>query len=231
VGIAAVLVIASGCTTPSFEAGPVSSASPTLLGASPTDPLAPVVRGVIDALVEHVRSTRDGLAELATNASLDEVRDAAATASRRLTADERFGTGAEPDERPLLPGPVSSREEVVDYNDLFTDALTAAREVGGDRLLGVLSDPIAGDLGAWQRDPDGVYETVEGTITDAEGQDLAGMATTVAALDGQALRALAWAELATKAGAAEAALTLARRAVAHLDIVLGSLESLADPGA
>jgi hypothetical protein len=57
------------------------------------------------------------------------------------------------------------------------------------------------------------------------------MATTVAALDGQALRALAWTELAAAADTAEAALTLAGRVVAHLDIVIGSLESLADPPA
>lgn len=230
---AAILVAgtAAACTTPALEEGPVSSISPTLLGASPTDPLAPAVRAMVDDLIEHVQATRDDLAELGNREPLDEMRAAAATAARRLSADDRFGSGAEPAGRPLLPGPVSTREEVVDYNDLLTDALTAAREVGGDRLLGVLSDPIAGDLGAWQRDPEGVYDAVESKIADADRQDIDEMPATIATLDGQALRALAWAELAARAGSPDEALTLVQRAIAHLDIVIDSLEPLADPEA
>ncbi|MDX1511324.1 MAG: hypothetical protein R3249_08255 [Nitriliruptorales bacterium] len=206
--------------------GPEPTTSPSLLGASPADPAAPAVVESVGELRQHVDQTIAALADVAAD-DLSQQRAVAARASRALTANDAFGIGAEPHGRPLLPGPATDREEVIDWNDLLTDALRAGREVGGDQLLAVLSDPIAGDLGAWQRDPAGVYEAVQQVIHQAT-PDLEETEDLVATLDGQALRALAWTELASDAGSVEEAAALIERAIAHLSIVADALRALAD---
>lgn len=167
-----------------------------------------------------------GLAELPSN-DVEALRAAAAEASRALTAHDAFGFEAPAHARPLLPGPAVARDEVIDWNDLFTDALRAGREVGGDGLLAVLSDPVAGDLGAWQRDPAGVYDEVTDVINQAT-DDLAATEGLVATLDGQALRALAWTELGGAARTAAQAVAFIERAIAHLVIIEDALKGLAE---
>ena len=220
------IVIGAACETPSLVEGPAPVASPSLLGASPLDPAAPAVVESVTELRLHVAETISALSA-ADDSDLDGQRRAAASASRALTANDAFGAGADAHARPLLPGPAVDREEVIDWNDLLTDALRAGREVGGDQLLAVLSDPIAGDLGAWQRDPAGVYEAVEDVVREASG-DLAQTEQLVATLDGQALRALAWTELASDASSSEEAAALIERAIAHLSIVADALQALAN---
>ena len=225
--LAAVALLGASCQIPSFEEGPQPTTSPSRLGASPVDPAAPAVVETVEELRRHVQGVIDALAAAIDSADVGEQRAAAAAGSRALTADEAFGVGAEPVPRPFLPGPAVAREEVIDWNDLFTDALRAGREVGGDRLLAVLSDPIAGDLGAWQRDPAGVYDAVAEVLDDAT-TDLEATEQLVAArLDGQALRALAWTELASTASSNVQATALLERAIAHLSIIREALDTVA----
>lgn len=124
---------------------------------------------------------------------------------------------------PLLPGPEASREETVAYGDLLTTLLGAARSAGsvGEPVQRLLADPLAGDLGAWQRAPGDQLAQVA-DAADAADLDAAGPA--VLALEGEALRALAWTLLGVRD--ADLAAGAAERALAHLAVVEAALDDL-----
>lgn len=125
---------------------------------------------------------------------------------------------------PLLPGPLASRAESIQYGDLLTRTLATARSAGDDgtAVLRFLADPLAGDLGAWQRAPDDQLAAIGNA--GAAG-DLAAAEQQILQLSGEAPRALGWVAhgLRTPADAEEAA----GRALAHLAIIDLALEQLA----
>lgn len=192
----------------------------------------------LSALVEDIRTTVAALRTTLETAAADGDTDALEAAATLLVADVEAATtvGAageasdvEPvdpdteDAAPLLPGPVVSREESVLYGDLLTRTLATARSAGGDGELvqRFLADPLAGDLGAWQRAPDDQLDAIARAGTTS-GLDDAGIA--ILELDGDAPRALAWVVhgLAHPADAADAA----GRALAHLAVIDLALEQL-----
>lgn len=123
----------------------------------------------------------------------------------------------------ILPGPLTSREESIQYGDLLTRTLAAARGAGsaGEPVLRFLADPLAGDLGAWQRAP---ADQLDAIARAGTAPDLAATETAVLDLDGEAPRALAWVVhgLTVPADAEDAA----GRALAHLAIIDLALDQL-----
>lgn len=124
---------------------------------------------------------------------------------------------------PILPGPLASRAESIQYGDLLTRTMAAARGAGphGEPVLRFLAEPLAGDLGAWQRSPADQLAEIARAGTTA---DLAATEAAVLELGGEAPRALAWVVhgLAEPADADDAA----GRALAHLAIIDLSLDQL-----
>lgn len=188
-----------------------------------------------DAAEEHlVAQVRDLRETVVTARSLLEGaaagEDGAAEAAvAALTADDRL-TEASTDVAPLFPGPLSSREETIDYGDALTRTLTAARESGGElgiRISQVLSDPIAGDLGIWQRDAEGLLDAVDEA---ARSSSVAEAETAVLELPGEGTRALAYALLAARAEVDADRRAYAERGIAHLDIVLRAVDDAMTDG-
>lgn len=230
------LTVLAGCTT---EPAPAPSPTPTV-----TDPADLAVDPDAEALEEIMVEFRATITALRTEleAAAAGDADALASAADLLAADVDGVTspggpadGAEPadgaslptidpsEPAPVLPGPLVSREESIPYGDLLTRTLAAARSAGSDGapVLRFLADPLAGDLGAWQRAPDDQLET----IADAgAAPDLAAAETAVLALAGEAPRALAWVVhgLTVPTNASDAA----DRALAHLAIIELSLDQL-----
>jgi hypothetical protein len=105
----------------------------------------------------------------------------------------------------------------------LTRTLAAARGAGsvGEPALRFLADPLAGDLGAWQRAPDDQLAAISRA---AAAPDLAATETAVLALDGEAPRALAWVVhgLTVPGDAPDAA----GRALAHLAVIDLALDQL-----
>lgn len=124
---------------------------------------------------------------------------------------------------PLLPGPRSSREESILYGDLLTRTLAAARSGGstGEPVLRFLADPLAGDLGSWQRAPD---DQLAAIARAGAGGDLATTEQAVLDLAGEAPRALAWVVHGLEAP--EDAAESAGRALAHLTVIDLALDQL-----
>lgn len=223
--LATLLAGTAACSddAPGRQATPIL-ATETETGSSP-DPLQDDLIAQVRDLRETVATARDLLAEAAAGDA-----EAAETAVGALTADERLATTSA-GVSPLFPGPLSSREETIDYGDALTRTLTAARAAGGplgERMSQVLSDPIAGDLGIWQRDAAGLLDAVDQA---ARSNSVAEAETAVLELPGEGTRALAYALLAARAESQELRTDYAERANAHLDIVLRAIDdALADAG-
>jgi hypothetical protein len=207
---------------------PSPTPGPTALGSEPPDPHAAALTGMVAELRATVAAARDALLEAGTGSG-GEAEDAAERAVALLAAEDELAEDAEaPDPRPLFPGPVTSREETVDYGDVFTGTLSAARAAGpaGAEVLDLLRDPVAGDVGAWQRDAEGMLEEIRATARSAG--DVAAAEEAVAELDGEGPRALAWALLAADAGDDGDRAAYAERGVAHLDVILSAIDALDD---
>ena len=194
---------------------------------NPTATATPDVRE--EALLTEVRSLRETVAtarRLLEEAAAGDTA-AAGDAVAALTADDRLAEGSV-DVAPLFPGPLSSRAETIDYGDAFSRTLTAARESGGQfgvRISQVLADPIAGDLGIWQRDAEGLLDAVDDA---ARPTSVAEAEQAVLELPGEGTRALAFALLAARAGDGADVRAYAERAIAHLDVVLRALDDALD---
>ncbi len=194
-----------------------------------------------EALVDHATALLATLVDansafevLARAASLDEARTESTRLLAVLSADPRFndpdgdGVPAEIGVRPLLPGPTTSREETVDYGDVFTGLLSAGRDAGpaGSPFVDVLRDPIVGDLGSWQRDPQGMLDGVVAAVAGVT--DVPSAETAIGELQGEAPRALAWAILANAADDLERVRAYGERGAVHLDLMLTAVRPLVD---
>lgn len=243
-----VVVLAAGCTG---EPAPTPTPSPS--PDSTPLPAADPDREALEAMVAELRTTVTALrSELETAAAGDaEALRAAAdllvadvgavtTGAADGSGGDGFsdstgtepggaGAGASPPATdregpaPILPGPLASRAESIQYGDLLTRTLAAARGAGaqGEPVLRFLAEPLAGDLGSWQRSPADQLAAIARAGTAA---DLAATESAVLDLGGEAPRALAWVVhgLTEPADASDAA----GRALAHLAIIELSLEQL-----
>jgi len=192
-----------------------------------------VVDTTDDALAEQLSVTRHTVAsaiEQLGRAAEADTLPAARTAAEEALAlllDDPATSSSTP---ALLPSESAERDVAGGQDDGLTTLLTLARDAGGSlggQTIEVLRDPIAGDLGAWERDAAGVIDGVRGAITG--NRDLDDLEEEVRELPGDATRALAWTLLAIDANDRDAVAAYAERGVVHLDFVLTALDQL--PGA
>jgi hypothetical protein len=172
-------------------------------------------------LVGSVTAARDHLLAAATADELTAARRHGDAAVAQLLADGHRSSSP----APLLPADTPDRGASPTQPDVLTSALTAAREAGGtlgERVTAVLRDPVAGDLGAWSRDAAGVVAQVRAVADPAT--PLETLDAEVLELNGDALRALAWALLTADASDPDLARAYAERGAVHLDLILEAVE-------
>lgn len=196
------------------------------LAAEPPDPSVMQVRDAVEELTATIEAARAPLAAAATADDLSAARRLGAEALASLVRDR--GQGAPPPTGPLFPDETADRGQTEDADDRFTLTLTAAREGGapGSALLDLLRDPIAGDLGSWQRDAAGVLASIEATV--AGSASLEQREVDVGELAGLGPRAIAWTLLVLDAPDRATATAAAERGAANLEVVLATLDRFAE---
>lgn len=232
VGLLLGTLLLAACDLTAAPAGtPSPATSATALGSEPPDPHAAALSAALEELRASVAAAREALLAAAT-APGPNGEDAAGLAVSLLAAEDELAEDEEvPDPRPLFPGGETSRLETIDYGDAFTRALSAARaaDQAGAPVLDLLRDPVAGDVGVWQRDAAGALATIESTARELASEDLPTAEATVAELEGEGPKALVWALLAADARNDEDRAAYAERGAAHLDVVLAAIDdALAD---
>lgn len=225
----ALLLGAGGCAEPSVptEPEPAEVEAPT---ESPTpEPEQAQLMATVGELVASLERARDLLVEAADGADTASGRAAADTALAQLVVG--LGDG-DPEGPPVFPSVTAEeRGGSGTADDALTLALTAANDAGGtlgDDVSDVLRDPLAGDLGAWQRDPAGLVELAR--QAGATPGDLDAVEEAVFELPGEGTRAIAWAMLAADANRDDDVAAYAERAATHLDFALDALRSALGEG-
>lgn len=228
-------VALTGCSLPTVDApGGESTAQESPIAAEPPDPSEAVVRAATADLLATVDAARTALTAAVDAGSAAAARSEADVALAALVRDA--GAGTPPATGPLFPDETADRGSTADADDQFTRALTSAREGGapGSGLLDLLRDPIAGDIGSWQRDAAGVLGSIEATADGSVG--LEQLEVDIAELAGLGTRAVAWTLLASEATDGQLAVAYAERAAANLEVIALTLERFveglgADPAA
>jgi hypothetical protein len=214
----------AACTEPMLQ-----EPAPADADAEPIpDPgtVAEADEALIEALAQMTASVEEARAQLLDAAAADDLAAGRAAGGRALARllDEGGAAGA------LLPATETDRTTSGTSRDALTRTLTAARDAGtalGRTTVEVLRDPVAGDLGAWQRDPAGMVAAVESELeTPRDGADLDALEGAVLSLPGDATRALAWTLLVTRTDDLATLRGAAERGAAHLTVVLLALEQL-----
>jgi hypothetical protein len=218
---ATVTVGSFACAEPALPDAPQGEGAEQPVEASAPDP----ARDALLVQLRELRATVDAARDELTTAM--EATDAA---SARRAGDRAIAWLLEdPDEddvAALFPSTTTDRGDL-GTADVLSLSLTAARDAGGTlgrSVLELLRDPVAGDLGTWQRDPAGVVASVEAT-TAATG-DLTAREQAVLELPGEGTRALAWALLTAEARDTDVAAAYAERGLAHLDLILLAIDDL-----
>jgi hypothetical protein len=226
---AGVLVMAGvGCTEPLLqdpeEGEPAADPTP-----DPSEPNREALTDDVDELAALLEQVRAELARADEASSPSQARDAG-TAALALLVDDPTRPPSAP--AALFPSVSDDRGAVDDRTDLFTRLLTAAREAGGplgEATLALLRDPLAGDLGAWERDPEGLLAGIRAVARpDVPLEELD---VEVLGIDGDGARAIAWAMLLEDAPDLELAAAYAERADLHTELVLMATTSLLSGGA
>lgn len=203
-------------------------------GLADFDPAGDALVAQLDALEATVVAARAELDGVAGAQDTEAVRAAGTRALALLLAGGADGatTGPTGDAgsavtaaTPLLPATTLERDATTTRpEDLLTATATVAGDDASPRARGVLEllrDPIAGDLGAWLRDPAGVVALVDEVADEvvAAGDDLERAELAVRALEGEATRALAWTFALLRTEDVALARAFAERAAAHLEVV------------
>ena len=217
-------VLAVGCTEPDVTpedgtADGEAAAPPPEVNEEDAE-----LRAQIDRLNSAVTTAQEGLADTQAADNLNEAVTGADQALRALLANETSPSS----EGGLLPVRTVDRGDASVPSDLLTETLTIAQDRGGPlgtQTADVLRDPIAGDLGAWQRDAGGMVELAR--TTAASSTDIAVLEPAILELVGEGTRALAWTFVAVDADHLDLAQAAAERASAHLDVIELALDELA----
>ena len=172
------------------------------------------VRDVLDSLGELRDGTPDGGAELRALGDL---------AVGLMLGGPGGGSGAG-----LLPAVVPDRGGTA-TDDLITELITYAGDVGGDRsriVLELVRDPLVGDLGAWQRDPVGVIALLRSIAADhvVPGTDPTALDAALLEIPGELTRALGHALVIAGTDDPAIARHAAGRGSGHLSVVLIAIE-------
>lgn len=236
-GTVAAALLLAGCRDPDLT--PPAPAASTIDASDSPGPASDVVDPRDEALhqagTELLATLLDaqlGFESLGRASSTSDARPVVRRLRAVLTADPRWqdvDEDGQPDElgvRSLLPGPISSRDGNANYGDAFSAVLTASQDAGalGAAYVDLLRDPIVSDLGAWQRDPEGVLAAVERHIrrvrTVAQAEDAIGQ------IEGEGPRALAWALLAAQSTDLETIQAYGARGGVHVGLMLDALRTL-----
>lgn len=219
------VVVLAACTEPALLPDAANDPESPQTPDAAEDPSREQLTGHIDVLRETVAAASEQLRAAASADTPADARSAVQDALGRLLDDPAVsGT-----DLALLPAASADREVAGDQDDGLTTLLTLARDTGGalgDRTIEALRHPIAGDLGAWERDAAGVVDSVERTI--ATSRDLDVLEDAIRELPGDATRALAWTMLASRASDRDAIAAYAERGAVHLDFVLAALDQLSE---
>lgn len=218
----------AGCSLPTTATpAPATDPSEAPIGSSTPDPARASLAAEVADLRATITAARESFAD-ALDATPAAAADAAEATLEMLVAevgatDADLGDGP----RPLFPAETLDRGEDGDAADQLTATLTVARDVGGtvgNTVVDLLRDPIAGDLGAWQRDAAGVLAAIDTTIASATSLEELELA--IGELPGLGARAIAWARLTAEASSTDEATAYAERGVANLEVMEMTLDRL-----
>lgn len=221
--LAGVLLLAA-CSEPELaEPDQQPQAEPEPLEAEVDEP-----NPARDTLVEHIEDFAAAIVEvrelLAPALDADDpqvTRDAAEAAFEAFIGDEDGAT--------VFPGQLSEAERDAAGEDALRATLAQARDTDGDlgtATVNILRDPIAGDLGAWERDPEGMLAGTVAAVDGVEDADAASEA--VMALDGEGTRVIAWLALARDTPDDRLAQEAVTQADGHLEAIELALELISD---
>ena len=214
------LLAVAACADPVDDPQQEGDAAENPLGADAPDPGREALVAEVERLRTLLASASEHLTSAAAAESSGQLRDETSAAVELLIGDPSG------DASPLFPVETGVRGGG-GGDDLLTNLLTVAREAGGDdgrEVLELTRDLVAGDLGAWQRDADGMVAMVEATVTP--GASLEETEAAVFELPGETTRALAWALLADDTGELERAREYAERGATHLDVTVSAIDEL-----
>lgn len=195
---------------------------------APPDPARDELVAVLEQVATTVERARAELDEAAGGTQLTQTRQRADAALGALLDDPATTAG---DQRSLFPAVSVERSASGDEDDLLNGALSLAREVGGALgrdVVELLREPVAGDLGAWERDAEGVVAELEDLTASVTGVEDATEA--IGALAGDGTRAVAWTLLAATSTDQQLAAAAAERAGGHLAVVSVALSLLETAG-
>lgn len=196
-----------------------------------TEPDEPVLDPARDTLIEEVEALRRTV--VAASDELDAAADADDVATARAAGRRAVATLVDDPARPaagdraLFPASTDDRGATGDDDDVLTAVKTASRSASGPLASAVsdlLRDPIAGDVGAWSRDPAGMVDLARTAATSST--DLPELERAILDLSGEGTRALAWSLLVADAPDVEAAVAYAQRGLAHLDLIVAAIDAL-----
>jgi hypothetical protein len=228
-GLVGLVALLGACAEPQLDEDEETEETAAPSPSAVPSPEEELLREQLTVLMASVTRAHEHLREAADASDLAEAQEAGDAAAAQLVADGRLS----PDDPPaVLPAESVVRGDQRTHPDAFTPALSAARQAGGsfgDQVVGMLRDPVAGDLGAWERDPEGMIAQAE-AVADPD-LALEELDDAVLVLGGDTLRALAWALLATEADDLEQAQTYGARGAVHLDLVLEAMAQVVDPDA
>jgi hypothetical protein len=221
----ALVALGAACTEPDLAAtAPEAADTADVLSEPALDPARDALVETLESLSATLAAAQGELDVAAASDDAREARTAADTALALLLDDpETLAT----DDPALFPARTTEREEAAERDDLLSATLTAAREAGGPlgrATVETLREPVAGDLGAWERDAEGVVASAAAAVQGARQVDP--VADQVLALPADGLRALAWTLLATETRDVELTRTAAARASAHVAVALIGVELL-----
>lgn len=223
-GLLIVGLLVGACSEPEVLDPATDDAEEEAPAAAAPSPEQAMLLTEVSEMAALVAQVDAELTAAADAEDLTDLRAAVARADALLVADPAVGT------RAVFPSQALERNEERAAPDALNDTLGAARVVGGAlgrSVVETLRDPIAGDLGSWERDAPGVIENSRAAAAGVD--DEAAAADRILELIGEGPRAIAW--LALAAGTDD--LTLARAAVLrageHLGVIAIALDLAVEP--
>lgn len=223
----AAALLLTACLEPELieeDDGPVGEL-PDFADETPVDHTGLVAE--IDALIAVVERADAHLAQAQDADDVAGARREALRALAELVDDPTLADGEVPASRALLPAETIDRSVTPIDPPVLISALAEAQEAGGSlgrSVTDVLAESVGGDLGAWQRDAEGMVASARAAADqDATIEDLE---RTILELPGEGLRAVAWTIVTAEAGDAERVDAAAERARTHLQLMLDVLGEL-----
>ncbi len=209
--LAAAALFSAGCAEPQIPQIDTTPSDNAAQQLDETDQLGDALSDAITDLLDTLTAINTVLATGATDT--ESLHAAANTALDLLLFND-------PAVFPATPGD-SERDGSGD--DLLTVVLTTARQKGGlkaDMVTSALRDTLAGDLGAWERDP----ESMRTVALTAFGTTPALTTQRAAQLQADGMRAIAWLAFARTQQSVPVIREALANAQTHLDIVAFSVQ-------